>query len=359
MKKEEGITLIALIITIIVLLILAGITITFTLGDNGILQKSAKAKEEYTKAQLKEEIELAIVDIQAEELDKTLDKDTIINTLPVKLEITIDDNMSGEYKGYDYYIDDNYVVHIGDKQGDSIKVWYTTKIGTSYITLTAKGSSTYGTIIEYIYTIDGVEIKSTEANYTVENLDPESTHTVKVAIVDEKNNKKEADEKTIKTEPRTYLYLNGEEYIALTGGWDAIYKTDDPGTPVASQITINKESQSMNASVVKSNGSIVMWGAAVGMRNRIEMGDYQYLCVTATSKLDYYAQASITEITLESIKPSLEYSQTICYRTPVTTKTTVKCDISQYEGQYNPAIYLQAQRNGGAEITIYEIWLEK
>ena len=42
-KRKEGITLIALVITIIVLLILAGITITLTLGDNGIIAKARKA----------------------------------------------------------------------------------------------------------------------------------------------------------------------------------------------------------------------------------------------------------------------------------------------------------------------------
>ena len=49
--KNAGITLIALIITIIILLILAGITINFVLGENGILNKSKYASEKYTNAQ--------------------------------------------------------------------------------------------------------------------------------------------------------------------------------------------------------------------------------------------------------------------------------------------------------------------
>ena len=44
-KKNNGITLIALVITIIVLLILAGVTIAALSGDNGILQNAIKAKE--------------------------------------------------------------------------------------------------------------------------------------------------------------------------------------------------------------------------------------------------------------------------------------------------------------------------
>ncbi|MBR3162708.1 MAG: hypothetical protein IKF17_01230 [Clostridia bacterium] len=43
MKKQEGITLIALVITIIVLLILAGVTIAMLSGENGILTRASEA----------------------------------------------------------------------------------------------------------------------------------------------------------------------------------------------------------------------------------------------------------------------------------------------------------------------------
>ena len=42
---EKGITLIALVITIIILLILAGISIAMLTGDNGILTKASNSKE--------------------------------------------------------------------------------------------------------------------------------------------------------------------------------------------------------------------------------------------------------------------------------------------------------------------------
>ena len=51
MKKEIGITLIALVITIIILLILAGVTIATLTGDNGILKNAGKAKEETERAE--------------------------------------------------------------------------------------------------------------------------------------------------------------------------------------------------------------------------------------------------------------------------------------------------------------------
>lgn len=57
--NEKGITLIALAITIVVLLILAGITIATLTGDNGIITQAQKAKDETDKAYYKEQLELA------------------------------------------------------------------------------------------------------------------------------------------------------------------------------------------------------------------------------------------------------------------------------------------------------------
>ena len=61
-KKNEskGITLIALVISIIVLLILAGVTIAALSGDNGILTRAKEAKEKTNTSNIIEEINLAI-----------------------------------------------------------------------------------------------------------------------------------------------------------------------------------------------------------------------------------------------------------------------------------------------------------
>ena len=84
-KQEEGITLLVLAITIIVLLILAGITISAITGDNGIIGNAGQAKEEMEIANEKEILEKAIVqamgnnkygNIVEEELQSELDKET-------------------------------------------------------------------------------------------------------------------------------------------------------------------------------------------------------------------------------------------------------------------------------------------
>ena len=57
-KKQKGITLIALVVTIIVLLILAGVSIAMLTGNNGILTQGKRAKEEQAHAAVKEGIML-------------------------------------------------------------------------------------------------------------------------------------------------------------------------------------------------------------------------------------------------------------------------------------------------------------
>ena len=62
MKNQKGITLIALVITIIVLIILAGVAINLTLGDNGILKYAEFARTKYQNSVEKEANELAKIE---------------------------------------------------------------------------------------------------------------------------------------------------------------------------------------------------------------------------------------------------------------------------------------------------------
>ena len=67
MKKiinQKGITLIALVVTIIVLIILAGISINLLLGDNGIIKKAQDAGIAQEKADIIEQIQLQITEKQ-------------------------------------------------------------------------------------------------------------------------------------------------------------------------------------------------------------------------------------------------------------------------------------------------------
>ena len=58
LKKQKGITLIALVVTIVVLLILAGVTISLLLDENGIITKSKDARTETRISQIEDEVEM-------------------------------------------------------------------------------------------------------------------------------------------------------------------------------------------------------------------------------------------------------------------------------------------------------------
>ena len=57
-RQEKGITLIALVVTIVVLLILAGVSISLVLNNNGVISKAKDAKNQYAEAQTNEEKQL-------------------------------------------------------------------------------------------------------------------------------------------------------------------------------------------------------------------------------------------------------------------------------------------------------------
>ena len=71
-KEQKGITLIALVITIIVLLILAGVSIAMLTGDNGILTQANKAKTETEYKGAEEKVKLAIMGARADDGQMTV-----------------------------------------------------------------------------------------------------------------------------------------------------------------------------------------------------------------------------------------------------------------------------------------------
>lgn len=62
LKENKGVTLVALVITIIVLLILAGVTLSMVMGDSGIFSKANKASTETTISSAKDAVRLATLE---------------------------------------------------------------------------------------------------------------------------------------------------------------------------------------------------------------------------------------------------------------------------------------------------------
>ena len=95
-NKERGITLIALVITIIVLIILAGVSMTMLVGDNGIIMQSQRATKETTISTIVSEEQMnALVDEVNKHITGNGEAGNTGTTIPVS------ELKAGDYIKYD------------------------------------------------------------------------------------------------------------------------------------------------------------------------------------------------------------------------------------------------------------------
>ena len=131
LKQNKGITLVALVITIIVLLILAGVSISLVVGDNGVLTQAKNASSDTEVAKAKEAVEQAISSIQADFVSvRAADTTKVfmgyLGTTESENGTTksarIEDNISGDYKTVVHYTKPSGTISAGS-------------IGNGYITV--------------------------------------------------------------------------------------------------------------------------------------------------------------------------------------------------------------------------------
>lgn len=113
-RKERGITLIALVITIIVLIILAGVTINMLFGENGLLNRATKTAEEYSKSEAKEKVDLLLSEYV---MDRENDENNnFANFLRKNLQVGVAENDDNTYSfmlgEWQFITDENKVISI-------------------------------------------------------------------------------------------------------------------------------------------------------------------------------------------------------------------------------------------------------
>ena len=137
MKGNKGITLIALVVTIIVLLILAGVAIAMLSGDNGILKRASEAKYENIIGSVDEQVKLAQIALRTDITSKMVNTGTngyiatttdnfnlLVNEVKSELGVTATSNPKEGFAVYSYLT-----------QGS------TTQEGTGYILITYTDNS--------------------------------------------------------------------------------------------------------------------------------------------------------------------------------------------------------------------------
>ncbi len=151
MKQKNGITLIALVVTIIVLIILAGVSVNLVLGQNGIITKAKEAKKNHEKEAVKEKVSLMMGEYatEREENNKTLN-DYLENQEKAGNIESIEQGEENE-EGTQTIIVDDYRVVIDE---ETLEILEIEKAGPKPKITNIK--------ITYIDTTDGTEKEATE-----------------------------------------------------------------------------------------------------------------------------------------------------------------------------------------------------
>ena len=105
-RNKEGITLIALVITIIVLLILAGVSIAMLAGTNGILTQAQLAKSETEKAAARESLETKMLGAKTENSTESIE-DSLSKMDNVEITSKTKDGVLVKCNGYQFFIDND------------------------------------------------------------------------------------------------------------------------------------------------------------------------------------------------------------------------------------------------------------
>ena len=121
LTSDSAITLIALIITIIVLLILAGVTLNMVIGESGIFEKAKIASEETNRSQALEQVKLKVLEVSADkngeatldDIEEAFSKDSNTSNLT-----KTDTEIRLKYNGIGVIIDEKFNVSYDDAGND-------------------------------------------------------------------------------------------------------------------------------------------------------------------------------------------------------------------------------------------------
>lgn len=213
-QKNNGITLIALVITIIVLLILAGVSIATLTGDNGILTKASEASKQTEIAEVKEKVQTDILTKQTENegniskeefveiLNKYFDDVPIADELPEDLS-TLILTTKEQYGSHDINISEIW-------NGTFPKTIETLKAGDKVYYDTGVSSVGDNGVIECIVLYDTEYNETNGTNYGVQIISADIVDMVTLGDSDF-NTSRDSYNNALKT-----LYDKAQEYLNPT-----------------------------------------------------------------------------------------------------------------------------------------------
>lgn len=244
-KNTKGITLISLVVTIIILLILAGVTIATLIGNNGLITRAQDAREETKEKGAIEKVQLMLAEYMTEKYTGTKTLEEYLNEQKANGELDeVTNNGDGtitvEVDGYEIKIkEDDLSIVSTEKAGGTRPIFEikTTKID---------GTALTGDETEKLVTINITNIVEFGENYTIEVKDSSENILTK--------------ETNVAGEGQASYIINksGIYTIKVAGTKDGITKN----TTKTENITLTKAqiAESEVSSTLKTNGVIdIVW----------------------------------------------------------------------------------------------------
>ena len=269
--KNRGITLIALAVTVIVLLIISGVTISYMTGENGIINQSKESKKFAGAVEEKEVLNTSVAAAIGKSSNSKIDE--------VNLKKYLNQNVGDEVKDYTLEKKDGYYSVTFTATGNEYAVWENgtvqdmeeyqktpyLKLDPSELNALEKGSSQ---VIKAITNVDNPNISWETSNENIVTIQKKSNTEITVtgknngsAVITAKIDKLETKcQVTVITSPKEIILSNTEITIDLSSGNKTVQITP----------TITPDSANKNITWTSSNTSIARvdeFGTITGISN--------------------------------------------------------------------------------------------
>ena len=269
--KNKGITLIALTVTVIVLLIISGVTISYLTGENGIINQAKDSKKFAGAVEEKEVLNTSVAAAIGKSSNSKIDE--------VNLKKYLNQNVGDEVKDYTLEKKDGYYSVTFTATGNEYAVWENgtvqdmeeyqktpyLKLDPSELNALEKGSSQ---VIKAITNVNNSNIKWETSNSNIVTIQKKSNTEITVtgknngsAVITAKMDKLETKcQVTVLTSPKEIILSNTEITIDLSSGNKTVQITP----------TITPDSANKNITWTSSNTSIARvdeFGTITGISN--------------------------------------------------------------------------------------------
>ena len=309
--KEKGITLVALIITVIILIILAAVTI-YAFAKNKLIEVAINGTINYANAQVVEEEIFNQVAITLDEAIKNIEKQNS--------NIENIDNL------------EEPEIEILEKTANSFKI---------------NIKNNYSGNVQFEYYING-ELQGSRTSNTsisIENLLPNSNYNIVVVVYQGEK----SSEKSVNVETQAdvlVVFDNGNQCESITQGWYGVYNAGNNPSAGTTEIS--------DLLKIKTWG---IWTSyIITTKGKIEMTDYSKLIYEVSEDYEGNSYSNAHFGVFSSSIPGAPGSDSTYVEYSVNNRQTkVIYDISDKKGEF----YIWFGANNGRNISVSKIYLEK